>query len=324
MPGFSETFDVAIGLVFVFLALSLFATWVQELIATAFGSRSIDLVNIIQNLLDPSTDKLESVKKLKSKWSEGMESDVAWQLGQNVVLAFYEHPVIKSLAPPNKLPSYISARDFAVVLLDLFTKAGTEQPTQVKVTLDSLEKGVKKLQNQSTMEALLAIIRAAKAAEKETEKQIAAARQGIEAWYDAAMERATGWYRRKAQVWAIGIGIALAILFNADSIDLARTLWRDSALRNTISATAVAYIQQGDEPKAKEAQKQLEELGLPIGWSRQNWPGTLTDWIEKTIGWILTGLAVSQGSPIWFDLLGSLVNMRWTGRKPEPVATGGG
>jgi hypothetical protein len=324
MPGFSETFDVAIGLVFVFLVLSLFATWVQELIATALGSRSIDLVNIIQNLLDPPTNKLEGVKRLEAKWSEGVESDVARQLWQNAVKAFYEHPIIKGLAQPNELPSYISARDFAVVLFDLFTKAGTEHPTQVEVTLDSLEKGINKLQNQSTREALLAIIKTAKVTEKKTEEPIAAVRQGIEAWYNAAMERATGWYKRNAQLWALAIGIVLAVLFNADSIGVTRTLWRDSALRNTVSATAVAYIQQEDEPKAKEAQQQLEELGLPIGWSRQNWPGTLTGWIEKIIGWILTGFAVSQGSPIWFDLLNRFVNMRGTGREPEPAATRGG
>jgi hypothetical protein len=322
MPGFSETLDVGIGLVFVFLLLSLFATWVQELITTALGLRAANLVSIIQNILDPPTDKLEGAKRLEVKWSPGVENDATRQLRQNAVRAFYEHPVIKGLAEPNELPSYIPAREFAIALFDLFTKAGTDQPTLGDVTLDKLEKGIMQLQNPLTRTALLAILKTARATEGNLEAQIAAARQGVEDWYDSVMERASGWYKRKAQVWAIVIGIVLALLFNADTIGIARSLWQDPALRNTISGTAVAYVQRGDEAKAKEAQQQLQELGLPIGWSRENLPDALPGWLQKIIGWIITGLAVSQGSPIWFDLLNRLVNMRGTGKKPQPAGTG--
>lgn len=327
MPGFSATLDTAIGLVFVFLLLSLLATWVQEVLTMIAGWRSKNLVNMIQYLFQPSTEKPEGLRKLEEKWSEGVEENVAEKLEKNAVKAFYEHPIIKGLARPKKLPSYISSRDFGITLLDLLTKAGTADPTQPELTLANLEEGIKKLESKMTREALLAIVRNAKATEHKIEEKIVSFRKGVEVWFDATMDRATGWYKRKAQWVALGIGILLAIAFNADAIGLAQALWRDSGLRDTVSATAVAYIVRGqteDEIKAKKAQNQLEKLGLPIGWSHQNLASTLGGWLLKILGWLLTGFAISQGSQIWFDLLTRLVNIRGTGKKPGPVVEGGG
>jgi hypothetical protein len=324
MFGISDILDVALGFVFVFLLLSLLATWVQELMATLFSWRSKQLMNIIQHLLDPSTEKLDGVARLRKEWAQGEEATVAQKLTDNAVKAFYEHPIIKGLAKPNEEPSYISTRDFGIVLLDLFTKAGMEEGTPAQDALDNLKKGIEKLDNSSTRDALLVLVETAVATEKDVEKQIVAARQSVEAWFDTAMDRASGWYKRTVQWWALAIGIVLVILFNADAIGLAQALWRDSALRETVSASAVAYIERDNEAKAKEAQQQLAEMGLPIGWSSQNLPSTPTGWLLKAFGWLVSGFAVSQGSPFWFDLLNRFVNIRGTGKKPEPATAGAG
>jgi hypothetical protein len=73
----------------------------------------------------------------------------------------------------------------------------------------------------------------------------------------------------------------------------------------------------------------LGELDLPLGWSLQfpdpetpedirDFPNTVLGWILKVLGLVITGLAISQGSSIWFDILGKLINLRGTGGKPEP------
>jgi hypothetical protein len=123
---------------------------------------------------------------------------------------------------------------------------------------------------------------------------------------------------------------------------MAQTLWHDPALRQTLSNEAVAYVGQGKESNAQEALDKMSTLKFPIGWSLrsdpaspvgfwllqddadpktpvdpQKLPGTLLEFFLKLAGWIFTGFAISQGASFWFDLLGHLVNMRQTGKKPE-------
>ena len=329
MPNISPILDVAIGLVFVFSLLSLIATWLQEYIATLFKLRSKHLANIIQNLLDPSTEKLAGVKELEKKWEEGIGDKVILKLKSNAVKAFYEHPIIRGLSAPKRLPSYIDPRDFGTALFDLLTKAGTED-SSARNELEALKAGIGKLGNETTEGALLALLKPIEAIETKTEKRIAAARHSIESWFDATADRATGWYKRSASRLAILIGIVLAVAFNADSIGLAQTLWGDTALRDSLVAASTAYVEQGEDGKASDAQEKLDELGLPIGWSLQtddNDPNTPVDprdfpssaggWVLKSLGLLLTGFAVSQGSPFWFDFLNRFTNMRGTGKKPE-------
>lgn len=321
MIGFTEMLDVAIGLFFVFALLSLLATWVQEFIATSLKLRSKDLANTLQRLLDPSKEKTDAVRKLQEKWDEGVNKNTSQKLRKNVLKAFYEHPVIGGLSEADGRPSYISSRQFGTAMIDLLVKAGAEdRPAEARAALDSLKNGIQMLGNDSTRDALLVMVRAVESSEKQADKQLAALRQNVEQWFDATMERATGWYKRKAQKLALAVGMALALAFNANTLQLSRSLWQDSSLRSTVAASAVAYIEKGDDVKAGQAKAELESMGLPLGWSQRNLPGSLGDGIWWLVGLLLTGFAISQGSPFWFDLLGRVINIRGTGKKPQPVA----
>lgn len=326
--------DVAIGLAFTFLLLSLIATWLQELIATGLKWRSKHLLDAVQNLLDPAGGKLAGTQRVNAAWSAGVGASTVAKLGDNVVKALYSHPIITSLAKPDSRPSYIPAREFGVALFDLLAKAGTEA-SPGKQGLDALTEGINQVGNQATREALLALVDSAAATEQTLEKQIAAARASVEAWFDASMDRSTGWYKRHAQAWALVLGLGLAIVFNADAVGLGRVLWQDAALRESISGSVVAYVQQGEEIKAKDAQQQLTALNLPLGWSFQwedtdpatpadprDYPISARGWFLKALGLFLSGFAISQGSPFWFDTLNRLVNMRGAGKKPGGAAGG--
>ena len=59
---------------------------------------------------------------------------------------------------------------------------------------------------------------------------------------------------------------------------------------------------------------------LPIGWSAKAWVPDPVTWIERIIGWLITGLAVSLGAPFWFDLLNKFMNIRGTGEKPAKAS----
>jgi hypothetical protein len=324
MVGLSAIFDVVFGLMFIFLLLSLVATWVQELLATTMNWRAKFLVKAIAHMLDPSTRMLEGNKRLDQPWSDGVGTGMAGKLKDNALKAFYEHPLIKVLAPPQQLPSYISTPVFGNVIFDLLAKAGAGDSAPVELTLANLTAGIEKLANPLSRESLLALVMQAEAAGPGIEQQLKTLRQHLEAWFDTTMERASGWYKRSIRWWALAVGVTLAVVFNADAITLAYSLYQDPVLRNTISEAAVAYVERGDDVKANEAQTRLMALSLPIGWSSRNQPpATPVGWILRLLGWLLSGFAIAQGAPFWFDLLNRFTNLRGTGKRPEP-ATGGG
>jgi len=314
----SAVIGLLIALSFAYLLLSLFATWVQELISTLLSWRSKELANALQNLLDPSAEKLAGVKRLREKWAEG--AGIVEKLRTNFLKAFYESPVVRALAKPNGRPSYIPSREFGRAVFELLVKAGTADSPALKA-LEAFKAGAAKLENESIREALLSFAAAAEAELSAFEVRAAAVRQRIAGWFDAAMERATGWYKRRLQALALLVGFLLAAGFNVDTITLASTLWSQSQLRDSISAEARQYLQSSAKPEAVRIIEKLESLELPIGWSAANLPrpggaAPAAAWLLRLLGWALTGFAVSQGSPIWFDVLSRFVNLRGTGRKP--------
>jgi hypothetical protein len=131
------------------------------------------------------------------------------------------------------------------------------------------------------------------------------------------------------------IGLVLAAALNVDSVGLSQALWRDDGLRESLVAASATYIELGEELAAEEARTQLTELALPIGWSFQkddsdpdtpldprDFPSSAQGWLLKILGLVLTGLAISQGSPFWFDVLNRFVKLRSAGKRPEPKTNG--
>ncbi|MDT3445043.1 MULTISPECIES: hypothetical protein [unclassified Pseudofrankia] len=158
-------------------------------------------------------------------------------------------------------------------------------------------------------------------------------------WYDAAMDRLSGWYKRRVGKFLLVYAVVLTVAFNLDAIGLTRALWQDSALRAVAVASAETRAQTStpadadgsagerpDETKVS-AVRDIGALQLPFGWTRAGAatdpravPDGVGDWALKALGWLVTVAALTAGAPFWFDLLGRLVNMRSTGPKPKPAA----
>lgn len=104
--------ETVIGLLFVFILMSLVASQVVEWFASYRRWRAKDLEKTIRSMLyDPAAQK---------------------NLDKNaLVLAdrLYEHPLIASLSRPGSKPSYIPAGKFALALFDVIITAGTEVST---------------------------------------------------------------------------------------------------------------------------------------------------------------------------------------------------
>ncbi len=85
----------------------------------------------------------------------------------------------------------------------------------------------------------------------------------MEKWYDEAMDRVTGWYKRYSQVFALILAFVIALLLNADTFEIGKAIYRDQAVRDSLVAMAKDEVKkqeqlssdvmkgiQGEQPKA--------------------------------------------------------------------------
>jgi hypothetical protein len=377
--------EMAVGLVFLYVLLSLIATWINEGIAAVFQLRAKALENAIENLIkDPKLLTGDYVKKRK-KELEGKTKTYETFIGK-----FYGHPIIKVLGKEEAVrkdkfidsfverkrgPSYIASDTFASVALSIMldeaqkkieieryrnrgdgnhkengcSKTTVDDYTQK--TGEELAALIAKIPYENAREALLTFYKnGATTGEK--------LRAEVEKWFDQEMDRLSGWYKRRAQLFALIIGVVLALALNADTLLVADALYRDPKLRTGVmeymarsaelyephGVDAVAAAEPGGgEPTSTppeegqavdipvdDIRKALVELDYPMGWTtnaprsmlmkeraesagQPGWTGVARGWAGKTLGWLITALAVSMGAPFWFDLLGKLVNLRSSG-----------
>ena len=247
---FFDILGVVIGVIFIFLLLSIITSWIQEFIATTLGRfRSKELANIFQMMLDPNAEKLDGVKKLDEIWAEGVDGDAVKQLNQNALKAVYDHPVINSLYKPGRLPSYVSSRDFAIALFDLLSKAGTDEETPAEITLENINNGIEQIEDDTLRERLRSLANSAGVVEDKIEDKLVAFRENVYHWFDASMDRGSGWYKRKATLLAFIIALVLAGILNVDSLYMVKYLWKEPTVRQALATTATNYALENDEIK---------------------------------------------------------------------------
>jgi hypothetical protein len=287
----SVILDIAIGLIFVYLLLSLVCSAAKEMLESLMRHRASDLERGIQDLL-----------------------------GSALAAELYNHGLIKGLSKAGELPSYIPAQTFALALLDGLVPATAAAPSGASGALAApstaagtaptapppgLRGAVAAIANPDVRNALLALVDAAG-------PDAAKVRANIEGWFNSGMDRVTGWYTRRTQKVIVVLGLLTTAALNVDSVQIANSLYRDSALRASLVAAAEGYAKsppQAAKPIA-EITADIGKLGLPIGWPDPEWKPEWPLVLRKIFGLLLTALAVSLGAPFWFDLLGRVINVR--------------
>jgi hypothetical protein len=174
----------------------------------------------------------------------------------------------------------------------------------------------------------------------------------IERWYDSAMDRVSGWYKRHVQWMLLVLGLAIATLFNADTVAIFCSLANDPVQRGVLLDAARAYATTplsaphpiaeitvpgastngapqascsypagSAECRIEDTMKKVGVLGIPLGWRTDDarlYPGdSVWNWVWKVIGIAVTGIAITLGAPFWFDILSRFMMARTTA-KPQP------
>ncbi len=287
--SFNALLDIAIGLIFMYLLLSLVCTAVNEFLASLLKLRAANLRRGIDALIDDP----------------------------ELRRAFDQVPLLKTMARVSGGgggSSYLAPRTFALGLTEAI---GSQRKVADMASARELVAAIEGLPQSDLRDSLLALTR-------DAADDLEALRQRIAGWFDQSMDRAAGVYKRKMQYISLAIGLILAVAVNADSVQVARSLWSDALLRSQIAQSAAAWAESG-EPR--ELADVLEEMRpLPIGWSfeaaKEDTPWYASGYtiFAKIFGLLLTGAAVSLGAPFWFDLLSKFTKVRGSGAKPEREA----
>lgn len=145
----------------------------------------------------------------------------------------------------------------------------------------------------------------------------------IETWYDTVMQGFEERYARHMRTWAFVISLAVAVILNADVVQLYKRLATDDVAKQRILAQSKTIQDQYDarmqaeqtkqppDPKTiqdlkKGLDTQLNEAALSypaLGLEPFNYDGLR--WYSP-LGWLLMALLLSLGAPFWQDTLESL------------------
>lgn len=182
---------------------------------------------------------------------------------------------------------------------------------------------------------------------------VARLQQEVALWFDNAMDRTSGVYRRNAKGVAIILGFLIAIGTNTDTLNMINRLRTAPVLRETYGQAAQQLINanpetivclEGAQDRAtrqncinsggvRRTVANLQDTldasnSLPLGWSAENlreqWQpekdGVFLSGLKLLIGWLVSAIAISMGAPFWFNLINRVVNVRNAGN-PPPAKT---
>lgn len=289
--------DVVIGLIFFYVVLSLICSAVQELVASVLGLRSKNLARGIHNLL-----------------------------GDDYAKELYLHPLIKHLAKPGQKPSYVRPSIFAAALLEVVGRPKDEDDTTA-LSSGQVRSALKEMDgNEPVRGVLLALARS-------SDESLDEMREAVADWYDEAMDRVAGWYKRRVKWILLIIAAVVTVAVKADTIRIAEQLWYDDELRAAVVEAAEPYIkdaldeegperggggQASEEEGPSLVREELEKLQSDLATFPIGYPDGFNLCCVKPsmiIGWLLTIGAISLGAPFWFDLLGKVAHLRGSGSR---------
>jgi hypothetical protein len=318
----SAVLDVALGVVFAFLAVSLITSTLVEAVNTLFKTRANTLLAGIKALVnDPQFTGL------------------AEQLYQHAAI----NPRGSIAAPTTKLPAYIDKQQFANALMDI-TNLSTVQAAAAMAgtvpTIADLQAEADKITDPQIRALLTGII-------ARTGGKIDAIKAELANWFDGAMDRVGGAFKRWTQLYSFVIALAVSAVINVDTIHLTTQLWEHPMIADALKPPATTTATTLDQQLANAGvTSRYLQANLPIGWppghffqsvvTADDTPATpsaaaplqyawaWTSWamVGQVAGWLATAIATLFGAPFWFDALQGIIRLKGAGPSPAEKANG--
>jgi hypothetical protein len=276
--------DIAIGLILMYLVLSLLCTVINEFIATKLNLRSRNLAAGLRELLDDPVVRnafydhglmsgmkkaLESGGRIMSRSAPAPAPAAPAPPTTTTGLPIVEDaPVVVSaraiaagpkattsdLATPAAAPvadtqlgdhpSYLSASTFALALVGALTGTRLAEG-QATPTFIDVQGSIERLPPSKIKSALQASLVTAQGNFDDF-------RKSVTTWFDDSMERLSGAYKRHLKLISIVVGCAVAVAMNADTFAAGHALWSDGNLRARMVQTGEVAVKSG-LPEGKSA-----------------------------------------------------------------------
>ena len=323
----SDSLEVGIGLSFIFFLSSLVLASIHEMIETVLKARGRYLFNGVIELFDDCAK----------------QTGQAIPTGEAITKVIYQHPLIRGLMRGDvsqagfkkNLPSYLPTRSFVLALIDQVTQ-GKLKDTTSKATVPTAATPFLQLRMMSegiqNEQVRVAVIHALDTAGGDLD----AAQANLEQWFDSAMDRVSGWYKRRSQRIIFVLGLLTALCLNVNTITIAQSLSTSTMLRQAVLDAAKASEQHCIDDKncmaslsPSGAVAELDRTNLPVGWTDTSTAAVVAmaksssslfgylGWVEIAVGYLLTAFAVTLGAPFWFDVLNRLMVIRATVKPTE-------
>ncbi len=307
----NSAIDVAIGLIFLFALYSLIVTTLTEIVASLLKQRGQILKAGIKRMLD-NEDKEDELTISKDG-----------HLGYNLSNDFFKMPEIKYLGKRDfrnkeRFPSYLKSKTFVNSFLKSlgFIYSSTKNLQDIREKLNPANE---------THRIIINMI-------DEADNNIERFKLLLEDWYNETMDRVSGWYKRRIQLITFIIGAIFAFALNINSIEIARLLSNNDDARLNMVNAASDYMKNYSDV-ATNSNLQIDSINFEIQnlikQTRETkslvdipWPkwcpkkGEIHLW-QYFVGCFLTTIALSLGSPFWFDLLNKLIKLRSSGTQEK-------
>jgi hypothetical protein len=296
----STILDVAVGLIFTFLAISLAAGTIIEAGASLTSWRAKMLLWGIRQMLN----------------------------NDQLVSTVYSHKLInpRGADPMKDKPAYIDPRQFADVLMQATRITEVTAQAGARPSVADTKQAVSGVINPlpangpSPIETLLHGVIERNLGDPDK------IRDELAGWFDNAMDRLSGVYKRWTQLFTFVTALILAVGINVDSISIGKRLWEQPTLVAKLQADRTL-------PEISNVMEALDAT-IPVGWPgnqpfhKRDETGklvlfdTAADWWNAIIGWLITAFATLFGAPFWFDALQSVTRLKGTGPSPSEKRSG--
>lgn len=170
---------------------------------------------------------------------------------------FFSHPRIIALSEGTKPPSYIPSQAFAEVVKDL-ADSEADSPRMPLLGND-----------------------------------VSPTVAQIEDRFLDTMNRASGWYKRRAITWSVIWATVVVVVANADTLEIAKRLWRSTSLRASVVAQAERRVAMGrpteivpatyanpEDPVPAESDESAEDQENPDELTAED-----RDVLDTLLGW---------------------------------------
>lgn len=301
--SFPQVVEVVVGLVLVYYILGSIVSTLTQVISESLETRGVALETYLKKIAGERTVDLTNLPQIKSL------RPIRYANWWNVFGAGTEEKRVEKIPVSTLVSAYF----------DL-----TGLSCKVEPAADELMAALNALPESEAKHAMLQWA-------SQGVTRLEDLQQHATDYFGGILNQAQATFKARARSFVIILSLLLTLILGTDSIEIAKDLWNDAALRAAVAQVAnqAASQQQvsGTTPTTNNLLPTVSTL-LPIRvgwWQTETFPagttaGGIVSYVAlKILGLLITAVAVSQGSSFWYDIL-----KRITGQSGQPVAASDG